>query len=163
MDSNDRILNLDETSGVDVVLGGRHFTIQQQRFAMVQRVLAISDQNERAISKQEGEQETEFQERIFAERWQDTILACAYMLGVEEPASVDGSKDLAFIEHHLSIPRAIQIWEKWYEVNQINDFFVRGGRVLMKPWMVEAFQKVQQDALLEALNSSESETDPPTM
>lgn len=155
MTSDERVMNLDDSPEIDVVLGGRHFILQQQRFGLIQKILAISDRIEEAVTQEPDESDTDYQIRVYRERWEDTVPAFAYIFGFEKPDTEEGQAILTHLHAYLSIPKAIKIWERWYSINQIDDFFVRGGRILMKPWMVEAYQKAKQEALQKVIEPVE--------
>ena len=134
--SENRTLNLDEVQTIDVILGGRPFKISQDRRAVIERVLRVAHE--------EGKPPTESDERSLSERlfenWEAALPAFALILGSEEGDS-DHQAVVQHLREHLTVPAALQIYEAWWDINQVEAFFVRGGRPLLPPYIVKALQE----------------------
>lgn len=135
MSESSRILNLDEVQTVEVILGGRSFRITQQRRAILEKVLKIA--HEEGQVAREGD-DRPLSERLF-ENWDAALPAFALILG-EEEGTPGFDATVAHLEEHLRVPAALQIYEAWWELNQIQGFFDRGGRPLLPPYILKALQ-----------------------
>lgn len=123
-----RILDLDDDGSIEVRLGGQTFWIRQQRRALVQKVIQAIHQNESAPLPEdiEGGKYLDFACQSLA----DTYPAFALILGVEDTDSNYG-ETLAHLETHLNFPKAQKIFERWWDINKIEDFLFVGGNPLV--------------------------------
>ena len=134
--AENRVLNLDEVVTVDVVLGGKPFRIRQDRRAVIERVLRVAHEEDKQPA--EGEAEKPLSERLF-ENWETSLPAFALILGSEE-GDTEHQAVVQHLREHLTVPSALAIYDEWWRLNEIESFFLRGGRPLLPPYIVRALQ-----------------------
>jgi len=133
--NNSNLLDFDDVQPVEVRIGGKVFVLRPQSASVIQKVLEYSSVDaERPINTEEtgAEQNKDPRQAIrdgFS-TWNDNVAAVALMLGVDT-STQEGRTEQAHLEEHLS-PRVIMgIFERWWEVNEVDAFLERGFRVLM--------------------------------
>ena len=125
-----RLLDLDEIGSVSIKLGGKEFKIGQQRQAILERVLRFAHTDPKV---EEGEDRS-FADLLFA-NWDDALPYFALILGFEKE---DEQADCVLhLKEYLTIPAALTIYETWWEVNRIEDFFNRGSRPMLPPYILK--------------------------
>ena len=125
----ERLLDLDEVGSRTVKLGGVQYTIRQQRQAVLERVLKFAHTD---VQAPEGDDRA-FAEMLF-QNWDASLPFFALILGCEEPAAQE--ECVAHLKANLTIPAALTIYETWWEINRIEDFFGRGGRPMLPPYIM---------------------------
>lgn len=148
-DNNSAVLDFDDVKPVHVRLAGRTFSLIPQSAKAVQSVLEYASVDEqRTIATEDEDKEGQgkdprrFVRDVFS-TWDDTVAATALMLGVG-PETKDYQADLTFLKEHLSPRIVIKIYERWWEVNEVDAFFARGGRVLMPVSYLERLQEFRE-------------------
>jgi hypothetical protein len=151
----DNILDFDQTPSIEVKLGGRSFVLTQQRTAIVQAVLEASSVDvERQIIDTEIEgsvTDPKASIQNMFSNWPEVIKTTALMLGVEQDQP-DYDQVIVFLDTKLNPARVISIFEKWWEVNEIESFFMRGGRTLMPRETLERMRAVREEAIRAAMD-----------
>lgn len=162
------VLDFDDVRPVIVKIAGRTFSLSPQSASTVQKVLEYSSVDaERIIDTGEtveGKDPRQFVRDVFS-TWDDTVAATALMLGMG-PDTAEHTKDLAFLKEHLSPAMVIKIYERWWEVNEVDAFFARSGRVLMPVdylRRLEQFRAATAQALIAtAVKEMQEMTDAPS-
>lgn len=148
-----RVLDFDTNAEVQVKLGGREFVIKEQRFAVIARILRISQ-----VGDKDWPDDTK-QEQIMEANWEECLPAFAMILGAEDDTSEAHAALIAHLHQHLRIRPAIQIYNTWWEVNEVDDFLVRNGMMLVAP-AVAASIKEHRDKFLESrLNPTDQDVE----
>lgn len=143
MADNLTLLDFDDVLPVEVRLGGRSFAIRPQSAAIVQKVLEYSSvDSDRPIGAEEadtgeGKDPRRFVRDVFS-TWDDTVAATAWMLGVEA-----GGEEYAHLQAHLRPGVVMRVYQEWWRINEIDDFFERGGRALMPLDTVQRLQEIR--------------------
>lgn len=143
------------------MLGGRAFTLSQQRAAIVERILSLSSEDTaRNILKENDEPEspTAVVTRMFA-NWDNVIQAALLMFGYEDE-NAERNTAREHLLQYLNPGHAIRLFERWWEVNEIDAFFERGGRVLMPIQTVEELRRIRQMAYRDEMEE-DPEPSPP--
>lgn len=150
-----KALDFDTIQPVEVKLGGRLFAIRPQPASVVQKVLEYSSvDQEREIVKEGDEDPRRFVRGVFG-NWPDTVAAVALMLDVrpETMPTAELQETRDFLQEHLRPAVASQVFETWWEVNEIDDFFERSGRVLASPMYLRSLKLLRQaEATERAIN-----------
>lgn len=149
MTDNLSALDFDAFTPVPVKLGGRSFMIRPQSAAMIQRVLEYSSVDTDRPIRTEGEDTGQGKDpRAFVRdafsTWADTVAATAHMLGLQ-PGTPEYDDGYAHLTEHLRPGAVMKIYETWWRVNEIDDFFERGGRALMPLDYLERLRKVRTE------------------
>jgi hypothetical protein len=154
---SNRILDLDADAMIEVTLGGRSFTITQQRAAVLEQVLlAVYNDSQQADLKDDATMRELSQ--LSLARWQESIPTFALILGVE-PGDANHRDTVAHLETHLTFPKAQQLFEAWYELNQVESFFYQAGNPLIPLARLREFRATANgDAL--TLSSADSNLTP---
>lgn len=127
--SESRVIDLDAEGVIAVTLGGRQFEVRQQRRAVLERVLRAIYAREQDAKLPEDADTSQFLESCFA-NWRDRAPTFALILGYEE-GNPDLPGVLAHLEEHLTFPRAKRVFDAWWELNQLVDFFALGGNPMI--------------------------------
>jgi hypothetical protein len=145
LDGGKRVLALDQVEEVEVRLPGRIYTLRQDRRAMIERVLgtvAAVEENGRPEPVAEGDGEVKVSEtdkqyvsRIFG-IFEKCIHIFPLIFGFEDESADDFKLCLTHLTENLTADKAAQIYEAWWDLNRIGDFFVREGNVLLPPEVV---------------------------
>ena len=171
------VLDFDAVEPVKVILGGRSFELRPQSAKVVQTVLEYSSvdtarkiEGEYAdgsadpdASPSTGVDPRRFVRGVFA-NWDDTVAAVALMVG-SVPGSEGYAADVEFLTEHLSPTRAMQVFERWWEVNELDAFFAVGGRALMDRTtvaLVTEIRKARTAAAVEAVAMDVEAVTPPS-
>jgi hypothetical protein len=145
-------LNLDLVESVPVTLGGKNYVITQQSRPQIERILRIvnSEVAEAPVAAAaEGEKEATLTDILFR-NFDAALPAFAMILGYEDLSSPAGEEMLVHLKQHLRPAGAIKVFNRWYEVNDIRSFFLRGGRLLLLPEIVKAIE-AKEDQLTEPI------------
>lgn len=135
---------------MEVILNGRAFFLRQQCARLVQQVLEASGVD---TDREIANDDTPTAIRSMFSNWNAQIKAVAQMFGYED--GVEGcDKDtyaevIVHLQAHLTPAQAIKIFNAWWEVNEITDFFARGGKVLMPAAEAEAIEKIRRQVVQE--------------
>lgn len=141
-------LNLDETREIPVSFGGRTFALTQQRRAILMRIVNFIHTNGESEGKKpkEGASDVEVMETHF----ENSLPLVALMFGYEKKDD-ETKAVIEFLREHLTHPKALKIFKAWWELNEIDDFFIRRGNMLMDPdiaqWMKTQRRAVTQEPL----------------
>lgn len=164
-----RILNLDADETVSVTLGGQQFIIKQQRRAVIDRVIDITETIDQRIEgmrkaatldKTEGETDEAYQVRLDAhdeawvrdkmritrENWETSIPAFCLIFGVEPGDEAYGAT-LAHLQEHLTFSKANRIYDAWFELNRVTDFFNWVGTPLVARNLYEQYLQKREEAM----------------
>lgn len=140
MSETSRVLDLDAGKTVPVKIGGKDFLLQQQRRAVLEKVVRAMQSEDDRETELPSDEDPEKGQKILSlsfQRWANSMPIFALMLGYEEgdketPGIVD------HLQEHLSFPAAIQLYTAWYELNRVDAFFYRIGNPLVLDSLVEA-------------------------
>lgn len=138
-------LNLDLHPSTDVLIGGRVFKITEQSRPMLQRILAHVNgeiASEELKAKKKGEEPT-LTELMF-HNFDASLPAIAMILGCEDLTSTEGKELVQHLHNHLHPSGAIKIYEEWWLLNDLDSFFLRGGRPLLMKELVESIKKSKE-------------------
>lgn len=131
-EESSRVINLDEEGVVRFTLGGRPFEVRQQRRSILEKVLrAIYARETDPVDKlpEQAEDNMQFLEGCFA-NWRDRTATFALILGFEED-SPERAAILEHLEEHLTFPRAKWVFQEWWRLNELVDFFGLGGNPMV--------------------------------
>lgn len=132
MSESNRVIDLDDVGSVSIKLGGEEYQIRQQRQAIIEKVLRFAHEDPKM---DDGEVNEENFAEVLFRNWDAALPTLALCLGCEGEAAVTGC--VKHLKEHLTIPGALRIWELWWEINRIQDFFNRGGRALLPPYILD--------------------------
>ena len=140
MTESNRVLDLDAGKTIPVRIGERDFLLQQQRRAVLEKVVrAMQTEDDRESELPEND-DPERGQKILSlsfQRWANSMPIFALMLGYE-----DGNKEtpgvVDHLQEHLSFPAAIQLYTAWHELNRVDAFFYRIGNPMVLDSLVEA-------------------------
>lgn len=136
MSEANRILDLDDDGALEVRLGGQIFWLRQQRRAVLEKVVkSIYPEESPALPEQATNQQ--FLEHA-SQTWEDTIPTFALMLGVEE-ADTNYAATVDHLHLHLTFPKAKKVFEAWWALNRVEDFFLHAGNPLIPEARLKAF------------------------
>lgn len=138
MSETSRIIDLDQVITIPVMLGAREFTVTQQRRALIERVLCESNRDLQTTQAPESEDGRTLIETMFA-NFDDSLPVIALIFGCETLGK-ERDELIAFLKEHLNPDGAIRIFETWWEINRIEDFFLRGGKAVMPPYIVRILE-----------------------
>lgn len=159
------MLDFDDIEPVSVKLGGQNFELRPQSAKIVQQVLEFASVDEsRTVEVVEGAEGEDPRKHIRSgfSNWEDTVTAVAIMLGVL-PGTDGYSTNFTHLQEHLSPARAIAIYERWWEVNEIDDFLGRGMKVLMPLdtlKRLKAFQATAMARMIDQMVAEAKEEEP---
>lgn len=151
MNEIDRLLNLDCDDTVEVTLGGKQFTIKQQRKALIERVVRLvyletgTDEDKELTNEQTVQ--------LLFDNWEKSLPAFALILGVE-PEDTAYKETMAHLEEHLTFAKAQILFNRWYELNEVERFFAFLGNPLIP---MRTYQRLLQEQIVEAVNSKGGE------
>lgn len=145
-----RALNLDENE-IPVTIGGRGFILKQQPKVPLMRVLdaifkhdeeevktAVAEAEADAEASDETEAKPALEENIaqtFIKEWDKAIPVIAMMFGFR-PDKEDEWKDaVQHLEENLAPMAGVKVFRAWWELNEIDSFFIRCGRTMLHPEM----------------------------
>jgi hypothetical protein len=136
-------LNLDEVREIPVTLGGRTFTLTQQRRSLLLRIVKFVQSNGESEGKKpkEGSDDGEIMETNF----ENSLPIIALMFGFEGKDETT-KETIAFLREHLSPQRSLKVFKAWWELNEVDDFFIRRGNMLMDPDIAQ-WMKTQRRAI----------------
>jgi hypothetical protein len=147
MSEADRVLDLDAGKTIPVKVGGRDFTLSQQRRAVLEKVVRAmqsEDDRESDLPKDEDPDKGQKILSLSFQRWANSMPIFALMLGFEEsdketPGIID------HLQEHLSFPAAIELYTAWYRLNRVDAFFYRIGNPLVLDSLVEEVLRKVED------------------
>ena len=143
-------LDLDQVKTIPVKIGGKSFEITQQSRPMIQRVLAyVNDEVASKIKEEKEGEEVALTELLF-DNFDSQLPAIALIFGFD-PDKKEGKEVVSHLKEHLRHSGAIRVFDRWWDLNEIDDFFVRGGKPLMNREMVEVVRRVKEKAIQEVL------------
>ena len=129
------VLDLDQVVEVPVKLGGKEFKITQQKRALLEKVFGFVNS-----FKVDAEEETDFTKLMF-KHYDASFPYIATILGH------DGDADtIAHLQEHLHFSGAIQIFERYWEVNDLDAFLSRGGNPLLPKMLLESLETVKTES-----------------
>jgi len=136
-------LNLDEVREIPVTLGGRTFILTQQRRSLLLRIVKFVQSNGESEGKKlkEGADDSEIMETNF----ENSLPIIALMFGFDTKDEAT-KETIAFLREHLSPQRALKVFKAWWELNEVDDFFIRRGNMLMDPDIAQ-WMKTQRRAI----------------
>lgn len=132
MSESNRVIDLDDVGSVSIKLGGEEYQIRQQRQAIIEKVLRFAHEDPKL---DDGEVTEENFAEVLFRNWDAALPTLALCLGCEGEPAVAGCVE--HLKEHLTIPAALRIWDLWWEINRIQDFFNRGGRALLPPYILD--------------------------
>jgi hypothetical protein len=143
LDSVPEVLNLDETIEIPVSLAGRQFVLSQQRRSVILKIIKFVTTN----GASEGNKPVEGLEdaALLESNFDNTLPFIALMFGFEQKDTTT-KETIAFLKEHLRPAQALKIFEAWWRLNEVDDFFIRQGNVLMDPDVAQ-WMKTQRRAL----------------
>jgi hypothetical protein len=149
-----RALNLDENE-IAVTIGGRGFVLKQQAKVPLMRVLdAIfkSDEDEIKTGEDEEGEKPALEETVaqtFIKEWDKALPVIAMMFGFHPDKEDEWSEVTAFLGDNLAPMAGVKVFRAWWQLNEIDSFFIRCGRTMLHPEMevgIEAELKRQLSA-----------------
>ncbi|HET7100673.1 MAG TPA: hypothetical protein VFJ52_05945 [Terriglobia bacterium] len=132
-----RTRNFDEDEIVTVTFGGRDFVIRPQRRALIERILDMAYKEETEGSSIKD----------FFKNWDRQFPIFALIFGYEEMKSEETKEVLKHLESHMPLKAGPICFEDWWNVNQIQDFFLRGGMPLYPVSLVPRLEKELNETL----------------
>lgn len=145
------VLDLDQIVSIPVKLAGREFKLTQQSQPVILRVLKFVNEEVEPEEKPEENQEKEsgFTDAM-ARNLERALPYVALMFGYEQD---DTTKEevVAFLKEHLHPSKAIVIFQTWWQLNEVDDFFARGGKVMMHPDLAASIKKSIRSEVEETL------------
>lgn len=143
-------LDLDQVKTIPVKVGGRSFEITQQSRPQIQRVLAfVNDEVASQLREKKEGEEVALTELLF-DNYDNQLPAIALIFGFD-PDKKEGKEVVNHLKEHLRHSGAIRVFDRWWDLNEIDSFFVRGGKPLMSREMVEVARRVKEKAIQEVL------------
>jgi hypothetical protein len=148
-----RLVNLDAADTTTFTIGARDFVVRPQRRALIEKVMEAAYQAET-----EGSEQSTFVQSLF-KNWDRQFPMFALIFGYEDPKDPETKGVLKHLEQHLSPRGGVEVFKDWWEINGIDDFFIRGGRPMMPLDIVESLrsglrEKMDQAVLETIPNSS---------
>lgn len=135
-------LNFDELETVEVTLGGKVFMLKPQRRSLLQRILG------EAFKELPTDEKDDWVEGMF-KNFERQLPVFPLLFGFEDTKSTEFKEALAHLKEWLSPAAAVQVFNSWWELNKVSDFFLRGGMALYPPNLVE----VQKERFQEEVGS----------
>lgn len=129
MSEANRVINLDDEGVVEFTLGGRPFAIRQQRRAVLEKVLRHLYAREQSGAVAADATIDQFVDSCFGS-WRDCVPTLALMLGIEED-DPNRTKLVDHLDEHLSWSRAKWVFQQWWGLNGLVDFFALGGNPMV--------------------------------
>ncbi len=136
-------LNLDETVEIPVTLAGRNFVLSQQRRSVILKIIKFVTTN--GMSEGQKPEEDKDDAALLETNFDATLPFIALMFGYEQKDSTT-KEVIAFLKEHLRPAKALQVFQAWWRLNEVDDFFIRQGNVLMDPDVAQ-WMKTQRRAL----------------
>lgn len=143
------ILDLDATPVVPVKLGGHHFEIRQQDFPTLLTVAKFVSRG----FLDSGEPEEGQPKATLIEQMERSLNEAKPIVALMLGAKDDTERNI--VDAKLTSPGAIKIFEKWWAVNEMDDFFLRQGNLLLHPRLVES--QIEINAHLRKLMFAQAE------
>jgi len=165
-----RALNLDENE-ISVQIGGRGFVLTQQAKVPLMRVLdAIyesekndpeTDSDESATGSDEPEEKKTAKDenlaQMFIEEWDKAIPVFALMFGFKPEKEDEWTEVVGFLFENLAPMSGVKIFHAWWELNEVDDFFIRCGRTLLHPLVEQSIRTQMQSMALEQFQDAVEE------
>lgn len=142
MDVNLESLNLDEAVEIPVVLAGRTFKLTQQRRSVLLEIARFVNTN--GQSEEDQPKEGTSEEEVMIANFDRSIPFVALMFG-HEKKSAETKEVIAFLRENINHVQVLKVFKRWWELNEMDDFFIRRGNMLMDPDIAE-WMKVQRRA-----------------
>lgn len=159
-ETTNRAMNLDEEGTLPVIIGGRDFTLRQMSRPKIERILlaaakdmtqpvpaaAPAEPVEAPAEPVEGETaplpvpeqtDEEFMQSAAA-NWDGQLPTFAMILGYFDLNTDEALEVIAHLQEHLAVPAAFKLYRKWWEFNEIRDFFLRSGHPTLPPDLFDA-------------------------
>lgn len=119
---------------IEVDIDGRAFVLKQMPRLPLQKIidlLYVQPPEEKGKKK-----ERTYTESIFAD-CDHSFPIVARMLGFDpdkgQEAKADFNEVVQYLNEHLPPMAAARLYEQWYELNELDDFFARFGKTLLDP------------------------------
>jgi len=141
----DRVAKLDLCRSWSVSIGEREFWVKPLPFPRLKEIVALVMREEEATMTPEGEVVTTkpIVDLLF-EDWEKSLHVFCLIFGYEE-TSPDYHVIHTHLHDYLTNPDALEIYDRFYEVNRLEDFFNRGGRLLLTSKQVQMIRDTPQD------------------
>lgn len=133
-DDVQRILDFDKIEFRPVRFHQKDLKIRQDRRAVIERVLRQCH----LVTQKEEDGDRALADVLF-ENYDDSIPTLLLILGFDND-SPDWQEMFAAMRDDMPPTRAREIFETWWDLNQINDFFMRGGKPILPPYIVNLIQ-----------------------
>lgn len=159
MNETDRLLNLDQDDTVEVTLGGRSFTLRQQRRALIEQIVTGVQQTERqrddALPPKPDDDDVtgnlawqEKRTQAFFENWESALPLYALIFSVE-PKDPEHASVLEHLKEHLTFPKAQLIYDRWHQLNQIDRFFDLKGSPMVPETTYQNYLEIRKEAIMQ--------------
>lgn len=125
------ILDLDQTVEVTVKVGGREFKLTQQSYPTIRKVIQFVNGGGGVAADGENSDWTEIMDQNYLASLPVVALLFGYETENPEKEAV-----VQFLTGHLTPHKVVQIFQTWWKINEVDDFFDRAGKMLMHPDLV---------------------------
>ena len=143
MDATPDSLNLDETKEVPVILAGKTFKLTQQRRSILQRIAKFIHTNgeSEGAKPKDGADDSEIMETNL----ENSLPLVALMFGYEKK-DAETKEVIELLRAHLDHRKILKVFQEWWALNEMDDFFIRRGNMLMDP-DIARWMKTQRQAI----------------
>ena len=140
------VLDFDQVVEVPVKLGGREFKLTQQSWPTIKRIIKF-------VNTDAGTPEKEEQDLtdLMASKFEASLPVIALMFGFEQDDTTK-QEVVDFLQLHMTPRQALAVFQTWWKLNEVDDFFDRGGRILTHPEIVELIKRAKAEAVAESVN-----------